>query len=298
MDAVNRASKEKPMTAEYPRAFPVDGPLSLSVRLVAGECLITAADDVDRAVVDLQPMTDDEAALAVIEETRVELRGDALRIATPRWSGIGVFRRGPAVRMRVRVPTGTTVDAAAESAAIRIDGTVGAVDAQTGSGDLTAGRCGDVRVRTGSGSVEIDEVHAASVKSGSGDVTIGRSAAGVELHAASGDIRVGQVGADARVSTSSGDVELGSTGGSVAAKTASGDLVFRRAAEGELTASTTSGDVVIGVPEGTATKLECWSASGSVRSQLEPADAPADSDRRLFVIVRTTSGDITIMRAA
>ena len=69
------------MTTEYPRTFAVDGPLSLSVRLVAGECLITAADDVDQAVVDLQPMTDDdEAALAAIEETRVELRGDALRL--------------------------------------------------------------------------------------------------------------------------------------------------------------------------------------------------------------------------
>ena len=287
------------MTAEYPQAFPVDGPLSLSVRLVAGECLITAADDVNRAVVDLQPLTDDdEAALAAIEESRVELHGDALRVATPRWSGIGVFRRSPAILMRVTVPTGSTVDAEAESAALRIGGTVGAVDVQTGSGDLTAERCGDLRVRTGSGSVDIDEVDAASVKSGSGDVTIGRSAGGVELHAASGDIRVGEVGGDARLSTSSGDVELGSTGGRVAAKTASGDLAFRRAVEGELTASTASGDVVIGVPEGTATKLECWSASGSVRSQLEPADAPADSDRRLFVIVRTTSGDITITRAA
>jgi DUF4097 and DUF4098 domain-containing protein YvlB len=120
----------------------------------------------------------------------------------------------------------------------------------------------------------------------------------VELHSASGDVRIGEVGGDARVSTSSGDVELGSTGGAVTAKTASGDVIFRRAAEGELKASTASGDVVVGVPAGTATKLECWSTSGSVRSQLEPAEAPADTDRRLFVIVRTTSGDITIMRAA
>ena len=286
------------MITEYPRTFPVDGPLSLSVRLVAGECLITAAD-VDQAVVDLQPMTDDdEAAIAAIEESRVELRGDALRIATPRWSGIGAFGRSPAINVLVTVPTGTTVDAEAGSAAIRIDGTVGAVDVQTGSGDLIAGSCGEVLVRTGSGSVDIDQVHAASVKSGSGDITIGRSAGGVELHAASGDVRVGEVGGDARVSTSSGDVELGATGGRVAAKTASGDLAFRRAAEGEVTASTASGDVVIGVPEGTATRLECWSASGSVRSQLQPAEAPADSDRRLFVIVRTTSGDITITRAA
>ena len=286
------------MTTEYPRTFPVAGPLSLSVRVGAGECLITATD-VDQAVVDLQPMKDgDSAALAAIEETRVEVRGNELRIKTPRSSGSGVFRRNPAILVRVTVPTGTTVDAEAGSAGIRIDGSVGAVDVQTGSGDLVAGSCGDVRVRTGSGSVDIDEVRAASVKSGSGDIGIGRSAGSVELHAASGDIRVGEVGGDARVSTSSGDVELGSTSGTVAAKTASGDLAFRRAAEGELTASTASGDVVVGVPEGTATKLECWSASGSVRSQLEPAEAPADSDRRLFVIVRTASGDITITRAA
>ncbi|MGH8824419.1 MAG: DUF4097 family beta strand repeat-containing protein [Jiangellaceae bacterium] len=286
------------MTTKYPRTFPVAGPLSLSVRLGAGECVVSAAD-VDQAVVDLQPMTDgDGAALAAIEETRVDLLGNELRIKTPRSSGSGVFRRSPAILVRVTVPTGTSVDAETGSAGIRIDGSVGAIDVQTGSGDLVAGSCGDVRVRTGSGDVEIDEVHAASVKSGSGDITIGRSAGGVELHGASGDVRVGEVGGDVRVSTSSGDVELGTTRGAVSAKTASGDVAFRRAAEGELTVSTASGDVVVGVPEGTATKLECWSASGSVRSQLEPAEAPADSDRRLFVVVRTASGDVTITRAA
>jgi DUF4097 and DUF4098 domain-containing protein YvlB len=286
------------MTTSYPRTFPVAGPLSLSVRLGAGECVITATD-IDEAVVDLQPMTDgDAAALAAIEETRVELRGGALRIVTPRSSGVGIFSRSPATVVRVTVPTDTTVDAETGSAGIRIDGSVGTMDVHTGSGDLVAGRCGEVRVRTGSGSVDIDEVHAASVKSGSGDITIGRSAGGVELHSASGDVRVGEVGGDARVSTSSGDVELGSTGGAVTAKTTSGDLLLRRAAEGELKASTASGDVVVGVPTGTATKLECWSTSGSVRSQLEPAEAPAETDRRLFVIVRTASGDITIMRAA
>ncbi|HET6687411.1 MAG TPA: hypothetical protein VFH02_12895, partial [Jiangellaceae bacterium] len=85
------------MTTAYPRTFPVAGPLSLSVRLGAGECVITATD-VDRAVVDLQPMTEgDAAALAAIEGTRVDLRGGALRIATPRSSGVGIFGRSPAI---------------------------------------------------------------------------------------------------------------------------------------------------------------------------------------------------------
>ena len=87
------------MTTAYPRTFPVAGPLSLSVRLGAGECVITATD-VDRAVVDLQPMTEGDAAALAAKFTVVsqkEFRGElTLTVNRAQFHDIAGFLRGRA----------------------------------------------------------------------------------------------------------------------------------------------------------------------------------------------------------
>lgn len=284
------------MTVDYPQKFPTAGPLAVSVRLGAGDVLVTAADATD-AVVDLQPARPgDEDALDVIARTRVMYRRDAsLRIAIPH--GRGIVRREPPIEVRVTVPAGSSVEVGVGSADVRLEGRFGAVNLESGSGDVSVDSCGDARVRSGSGDVRIDDAGAASVKSGSGNIGVRRASSDIDLQGASGDIRVEDVGANARLSSSSGDIELGSVRGRIGAKSASGDVVVGRASEGQLEVSTASGDVAVGVVDGTAVKLDCSSISGRVHSELEPADAPGDTDRRLLVTARTASGDITIRRA-
>jgi DUF4097 and DUF4098 domain-containing protein YvlB len=283
-------------TTDYPRTFAVAGPLALSVRLGSGNVAVTATDTTE-ASVDLSPFRPGDAdALRVIEASKVELRGNSLTVHVPERSGFGRFGRTPAVQVRVTVPTGSTVTAEAGSADVGVTGTIDALDVQTGSGDVTAESCGDARVRSGSGDVRVAAVKAATVKSGSGDITVDHSAGDLQLQSGSGDIRVGEAGGDGRVATASGDVVLDRTGGSIAVKTASGSVQVRRAAEGALAVTTASGDLGIGIPEGTVARLECSSVSGHVHSQLEPGDAPSGVERRLIVNARTVSGDISIKR--
>lgn len=284
-------------TTQYPRTFPAPGPLAVSVQLAAGQVAVTASD-VTEAAVTLSPAdAGDQSALEVIAKSRVELRGDALRIEVPR-GRFGGFRRTPAILVEVTVPTGSSLATETGSADVLVTGAIGALDAQSGSGDLSVTSCGEARVRSGSGDVQLGKVGSASAKSGSGDITVGHATDDLDLQAASGDIRIGKVAGDARLSTSSGDAEIGVTAGRVAVKTASGDVAVKSATAGELVASTASGDVAVGVPEGTAARLECSSISGRVTSQLEASDAPGDDERRVVVAARTASGSITVHRAS
>jgi hypothetical protein len=66
---------------------------------------------------------------------------------------------------------------------------------------------------------------------------------------------------------------------------------------GSISVSTSSGEVGVGIAEGTAARLDLTTGSGVVTNLLEPADGPAEGDDTLLIQVRTASGDIDIHRA-
>jgi hypothetical protein len=55
-----------------------------------------------------------------------------------------------------------------------------------------------------------------------------------------------------------------------------------------------SGDLSVGVAQGTAARLDLITGSGAVSNLLESADGPADDDDTLLIHVRTGSRDIDI----
>jgi hypothetical protein len=61
---------------------------------------------------------------------------------------------------------------------------------------------------------------------------------------------------------------------------------------------TGSGEVVVGIAEGTAAQLDLRTGSGDVRNSLTPSDGPADGDETLVVHARTGSGDVIVARAS
>lgn len=277
------------------RTFSVTEPLDVEVELGSGEVIMTAAD-VSEAEVRLSPGTaGDSDALELIDRSRVDLRGNALRIDVPRVMG---FRRHPDVIVEATVPAGSTAAVKTGSADIRLDGSFGDVALKSGSGDVAVDESGDAKVSTGSGDVRLGLVQSASVKTASGDVSAERSRGDLEVSTGSGDIVVQDVDGSAHLSAASGDVEVGSAGPELGVKTASGDVSVRHAAEGDVEVRAVSGDVVVAVADGTATMLDCTSVTGGVRSELEPSDAPSDATtRRLIVRARTVSGGIAIKRA-
>jgi DUF4097 and DUF4098 domain-containing protein YvlB len=186
-----------------------------------------------------------------------------------------------AVVVDIVLPSGSRLNASAASADIAADGRFADCKFATASGDLDIGQItGHLHADTASGSVTVAHVNgSAMVATASGDVAIGELHGDVKLRAASGSLTVGRLSGDLHVQTASGDVGVAA------------------AVNGGVSVHTGSGDVVVGIAEGTAARMDVRTGSGEVRNLLTPSDGPAEGDETLAVHARTASGDVVVRRA-
>lgn len=275
----------------YPTTFPADGPIGMSVRQTSGDLTVTATDT-DQVTVDVR--ASGRNADDLVAATTVEYRDGALRIEAPRSTGL---LGGSSVDINVTLPAGSTADLQSGSGDVVLDGELGAVAAKAGSGVVTIASCADARLQSGSGGMIVRRCASIVAHAGSGDVRIGEVDGRVDVETGSGDIEVSGRITGGRASTGSGDVEVGSVEGAFDIRTASGEIGVRRAVEGQLQATAASGNVSVAIADGTAAHLDVSSVTGHVLSDLDEADAPDDSDRKLFLTVRTVSGSIRLHRA-
>ncbi len=218
-----------------------------------------ATDDTDRTTVELTPL--DAAGETAVAEAVVEQRGSAVAVVLPRHAGL--FRHAGSVGVTITCPRGSTLDVRTGSAPVRARGDYAEASIGTGSGDI------DVDTVSGS----------ARLKSGSGD------------------IRVGDAPGEMATRTGSGDVEVDRLDGTLQTKSGSGNLTVRRASAGTIRASGASGDISIGIEEGTAAWLDVSTASGRVHQELGESEPPGPEQRRLQISARTASGDLRVHRS-
>jgi hypothetical protein len=244
--------------------FPVSGPITLDFRFTAGDATIEAAET-DEALVELEGLN--EKGERVVEEARIELAGDRLTVDVDRKGGVRVYLgRGPEVRARIRIPTGSRLFSSSVSADVQ-----------------ASGRFAEADVKTVSGDVRIDDVDGrATFKTVSGDMVVERVGGEASLHAVSGDVVIREAG------------------GGVEAKTVSGDLNLGALAGGRVSVSSVSGDVVLGVRPGAKVFMDMKSLSGKTTSELAVDDVPPEGAAATSLELRanSVSGDIRVVRAA
>jgi hypothetical protein len=266
--------------------FETPGPVLLRVSLGAGLLSVEAAE-VGRTEVELTALRDDAVTREALAEARVELTEEGGRpivwIEAPRrkagWRGIG---RGPSIGARVRCPAGSDLDASTSHADVRADGSLGRVEVKTASGDVIVERAERTfDVVTASGDVAVSELGGSgSIKTASGDARVSLARGSLSINLVSGDAAVGEALASVGVNTVSGDVRLDAVSG------------------GEVRVQSVSGDVRIGVRPDLRVWIDASSVSGSMRSELEPAEAPAPGEGEPVALrARTVSGDVEITRA-
>ncbi|WP_310961948.1 DUF4097 family beta strand repeat-containing protein [Nocardioides terrisoli] len=266
--------------------FDTPDPVELVLELGSGSATITAIETSQSTV---------EISGPRAEEFTVELEGRRLTVLAPR-HGVRIFGGNDSHQVTVTLPTGSDLTT------------------RTGSADVDAtGRLGAVRSKSGSGQVEIEDAEGSVViDTGSGDVSCGSVGDALRVRTGSGEVEVGQVGGSAAVSTGSGDVALGRTtettvvktgsgsgtvqrsSGQLTLKTGSGSLTVGHAERGSIRASTSSGDVRVGVPAGTPVWTDISCASGRIRSDLPSLGKPEDGQDHVELRIRTASGDITL----
>jgi DUF4097 and DUF4098 domain-containing protein YvlB len=271
--------------------FPTPRQLAVNVKLPRGDVEVETAD-VQEATVEL--IGSGERATQQIErsEIRFENRGDHDELfidADPEdfgWSAgrvklsISLGSRRDHIKVRIRVPHGTTLQT------------------QSGSADVNAaGRYGSVEVQTASGDVSVGEVERdAQVKVASGDVQIERVGGSVKLQTAAGDLSVGPVGGKADIKTAAGDVSLEEVGAALSVHSVSGDVRIGAVIEGKVELKSVSGDMLVGVRRGSRVWMDVKTITGDARSELDSGDD--DGEGPLVELKATAmSGDIKIVRA-
>jgi len=280
--------------------FDTPEPISAAIDLVAGDVRLTATD-AGATVVTVRPSDasddDDRKAAAA---TLVECAGGRLVVRAPRpglrsWlspRGVG------SIDVTIELPAGSDVHGTGHTASFHCDG-----------------RLADCRIKTGLGSIRLAEAASVSLKSGAGDISADRVTGHAAVMSASGDVRVRELGENAVVKTANGDTWVGSAGGDVAltaangtiavdvahagvvAKSAKGDLRLGEVVRGSVVLQTHTGDVEVGIREGTAAWLDVSALAGQVHNALAAAAAPEPSAETVEVRARTSTGDVVIRRA-
>jgi putative adhesin len=212
-----------------------------------------------------------------IEQTRIELQGKRLIVQAPKNGALRGFPLG----VTVRAPSGSHVDV------------------QSGSADvLVTGSAGKLKVQTGSGEIKIDRADgAAVVNTGTGAVRLGPMLGGLQARSGSGDVEVSSIGGSTALVTGSGDVWLGAVAADVMARTGSGDLTVADAASGKVDLHTGSGEIRVGVRQGTSAEIDLSSGSGQARSELDLSDSRPAGEPTLRVRGRTGSGAALVTSA-
>ncbi|MBZ2195805.1 DUF4097 family beta strand repeat-containing protein [Occultella gossypii] len=276
--------------------FPVTGPVRVHAKMRASDLILAAADPADvPGVARVRLIVRGSDGAAIAEATRVTFEGGDLRIEVPT-ARTRLFGGSARLRVEVDVPAGSDLDLETGSGDVLASGRLGRTRVKSGSGDVEIRSAEDLDATSGSGDVSIGSVGTGHLVSGSGDVHVG-TAGNLEVRTGSGDVGVDS-GGDVDAATGSGDIVIKEVTGRVGLRTGSGDLVVRRAADGEITAKAASGDIVVGIPLGTAAMLDCSSISGSVHSELTPGDGPDGEGGGAVVLrLRTVSGDVLVRRA-
>jgi putative adhesin len=262
--------------------FETPGEVTLDVRLPAGLVELEAAA-VTSTEVELDARGSGDEVRELLDEARIELReargGHEVLIdldgRTSFWADIDV-------RLVIRAP---------EGAHLRLE---------TASADLqTRGRLGSVEAKTASGDIELDEVTGDAVaKSASGDVAVRAVGGAAVVNTASGDVELDRVAGEVVVKTASGDATVGEAGAGVNIATSSGDQRIAGVTSGSVNLQSASGDISIGIRQGSNVWVDARAMSGDLSSELELADEPPSGDAPLVELRATSmSGDVTVVRA-
>ena len=200
--------------------------------------------------------------------------------------------------MRVEVPAGSALLAQTAGAEIRGKGVFGESKLQSAGGSIQLDRTGALNVAISNGTITVDHADGpVEIDGSSGSIRIGEIDGSAIFKSANCDIWVGQANRNLTLSTANGVITVDSAASDVTAKTAKGAVRVGRVRRGQINIMTASGDIEIGIGQGTAARVDAQSKTGTVQNSLAPQDNPEKFAETVEVRTRTQSGDIKINRA-
>jgi DUF4097 and DUF4098 domain-containing protein YvlB len=284
--------------------FETPQPIAATVEIVAGDVRVVAGERADTIVSVVPRDESNNDDLDTAEQTRVDFTDGKLNVKGPKPLNVYFGGRVGTVDVTVELPAGSAVRAHTYQGDLRCEGEVGDCWLKTADGDISVHRAAAVHLRTTNGDVVVDRAGGDSNILGSGEVRVQEVAGRAAVKNLNGDTWIGIVSGDVSFNSAHGGITVERPGGDVSARTAFGSIQIGRLSRGKASLQTAYGHLDIGIDSGVAAWLDVKSASGKVRNEMQPTDAPVTGpgqsgrqDGTVEVRARTAAGDIVVHRA-
>jgi hypothetical protein len=274
--------------------FATPGPIAATVVVAGAEVRVTASDRTDTVVL-VEPI--DKASpsdVKVANKTKVNLAGDQLSVNTT----VSGNKNGSVV-ITIDLPAGSSLAAYLAHSSVHADGSFGDCELHMASGRVQLDRISALQANIAAGEVTIGEVaERANIDGAAFAMRISEVKDTVKLSSSGGQTWIGHASADLDLSSGHGGFAVDRADGSVTAKTGDGAIRIGRLTRGQAELANRSGNIEVGVSEGTAATVDADSKRGSVRNSVPSQEDPDPSGNKVSVHARTRYGDIIIQRAA
>jgi hypothetical protein len=274
--------------------FATPGPIAATVAVAGARVRFTASDRTDTVVL-VEPI--DKASrkdVKVADKTKVDFAGGHLSVKTTA-SG----DKNGSVAITIELPAGSSLVSYLAHSDVHADGSYGECELHMSSGRVQLDRIAALRANIGGGEVAVGHIAGRADIDGSAfALRIGEVEGTVGLSSSGGRAWIGHASADLELSSGSAGIDIDRADGSVTATTASGAIRIGRMRSGQAKLMNGSGDIEVGISEGTAAHIDVNSERGSVRNSLPAQESAGAPDATVTVHARTRHGDIVIQRAA
>ena len=273
--------------------FATPAPIAATVQVAGARVRVTTSDRTDTVVL-VEPINEaSRSDVKVASKTTVDFADGQLSVKT-----ITPGHKNGSVAITIDLPAGSSLAAYLAHSSVQADGPLGRCELHLASGQVRLDRIDALQASNASGEVTIGHIAGrADIDGGAFAMRIGEAEGSVGLSSSGGQAWIGHAAADLELSSGSGDFDVDRADGSVTATTASGAIRIGRLTRGQAKLMNGSGNIEVGISEGTAADIDANSERGTVRNSLSPED-PATSGNRVAVHARTRHGDIIIQRAA
>jgi DUF4097 and DUF4098 domain-containing protein YvlB len=273
--------------------FDTPGPVAATVVVAGARVRVTASDRADTVVL-VEPI--DRASqldVKVASKTKVDFAGGQLSVKTT----VSGDNSGSAA-ITIDLPAGSSLVAYLAHSTVHADGSLGDCELHMASGQVQLERISALQANIAAGEVTIGHIaERVTIDGAAFALRISEARDAVKLSASAGQTWIGHAFADLDLSSGHGGFDIDRADGSVTAKTADGAIRIGALTRGQAELLNRSGNIEVGISEGSAARVDASSKRGSVRNSVPSQENPDTSDSKVTVHARTRYGDIIIQRA-
>ena len=274
--------------------FGTPGPIAATVVVAGARVRVTASDRTDTVVL-VEPI--DKASkkdVRVANKTKVDFAGGQLSVKTT----VSGDKNGSVV-ITIDLPAGSSLVAYLTHSSVDADGSFGECELHMASGRVQLDRISALQANIAGGDVTIGHIaERANIEGAAFAMRISEVKDTVKLSSSGGQTWIGHASADLDLSSGSGGFDIDRADGSVTAKTGDGAIRIGRLTRGQAELLNRSGNIEVGISEGTAARVDATSERGLVRNSVPSRENPDTSDNEVTVHARTRYGDIIVHEAS